>query len=32
MPTKAELETTIEELEHKIRRLDRSLNQARLRH
>lgn len=30
MPTKAELETTITELEHKIRRLDRSLNQAKL--
>jgi hypothetical protein len=30
MPTKAELETTIEDLEHRIRRLDRSLNQARL--
>ena len=30
MPTKAELETQITELEHKIRRLDRSLNQTRL--
>jgi|TARA_R100000479_G_scaffold108412_1_gene54441 hypothetical protein len=30
MPTKAELEIQITELEHKIRRLDRSLNQTRL--
>ena len=30
MPTKAELEATITDLEHKIRRLDRSLNQTRL--
>jgi len=30
MPTKAELETTIAELEHKVRRLNRSLNQAKI--
>ena len=30
MPTKADLEATITELEHKIRRLDRSLNQTRI--
>jgi hypothetical protein len=30
MPTKAELEARVQELEHNVRRLDRALNQAQL--
>jgi archaellum component FlaC len=30
MPTKVELETRIDDLKHQIRRLERSVNQARL--